>query len=203
MDTVYLDTETTGLSPGNGARIVEIAILSDDGRPLLDTLVNPGCEIPGEAAAIHGITDELVVDAPTFGSLDSEITSATRGRHVVIYNAGFDTRFFPDRLERAGRVTCAMLAFAEEYGEIGWQGTPAWKKLSFAIAHIVDGATARCPTRWPAARCGTGCRAGGDITPGRFASGPGSLPDQALVDGFPCPRAGSATRLAPASGSRA
>jgi len=55
METVYLDTETTGLSPGNGARIVEIAILDDDGRPLLDTLVNPDCEIPDEASSIHGI----------------------------------------------------------------------------------------------------------------------------------------------------
>ncbi len=117
METVYLDTETTGLSPGNGARIVEIAILDDDGRPLLDTLVNPDCEIPDEASSIHGITDRMVADAPTFASLDSEITSVTSGRHVVIYNAGFDTRFFPDGLERAGRVSCAMLAFAEEYGE--------------------------------------------------------------------------------------
>ena len=41
MDTVYLDTETTGLYPEHGARIVEIAILDDDGRPLLDTLVDP------------------------------------------------------------------------------------------------------------------------------------------------------------------
>jgi len=136
MDTVYLDTETTGLYPEHGARIVEIAILDDDGRPLLDTLVNPGCEIPREASDIHGITDAMVADAPVLDSLESQIDAATGGRHVVIYNAGFDTRFFPDRLERAGRVSCAMLAFADEYGEIGWRGTPTWKKLSFAADHI-------------------------------------------------------------------
>jgi len=136
MDTVYLDTETTGLYPEHGARIVEIAILDDDGRPLLDTLVNPGCEIPGEASAIHGITDRMVADSPKFASLDSEITSATRGCHVVIYNAAFDRRFFPDRLERASRVSCAMLAFAKEYRETGWRNTPTWKKLTFAADHI-------------------------------------------------------------------
>ena len=58
-----LDTETTGLYD---AEIVEIAVINRDGEPLLNTLIKPSIPIPAEVSAIHGITNEVVADAPSF-----------------------------------------------------------------------------------------------------------------------------------------
>lgn len=88
--TVVLDTETTGLH--DGARIVEIAVLSIDGSVLLDSLVNPGVPIPAEATRIHRITDDMVATAPTFSDLLVPLTTALHGCKIVIYNRDFDKR---------------------------------------------------------------------------------------------------------------
>jgi len=137
MDTLYLDTETTGLSPSRGDRIVELAVVDDDGQTVIDTLVNPERAIPWDATRIHGITDEMVAQAPTMEELWPAIEAATTGYHVVIYNAAFDTRFFPGRLANAGRVSCAMLRFAPVFGQRhsihgGWK----WQPLARAVEHV-------------------------------------------------------------------
>ena len=145
--SVILDTETTGLH--EGARIVEIAVLGVDGSVLLDSLVNPGEPIPGEATAIHGITDDTVKDAPTFSDLLAQLTAALHNRKVVIYNRTFDKRRLAVELHhhyssrivnleklRNGRrrihpaarawltahtwADCAMEAYAEWYGDWVW-----------------------------------------------------------------------------------
>ena|GEM_PF-1550025 len=87
-NTVILDTETTGLH--DEARIVDIAVVTGAGQVLLDTLINPGEPIPAEATAIHGITDEMVADAPTFAQILPRLTAAVHGRRVLIYNEGYD-----------------------------------------------------------------------------------------------------------------
>ncbi|MFJ2900325.1 exonuclease domain-containing protein [Streptomyces sp. NPDC087218] len=68
-----LDTETTGLD--YDSRIVEIAVTTAAGTVLLDTLVNPGAPIPAEAAAIHGITDVMVADAPSTDQHPTNVTT--------------------------------------------------------------------------------------------------------------------------------
>ncbi len=95
---VVLDTETTGLH--DGARIVEIAVLDIDGTALLDSLVSPGVPIPAEATRIHGITDDMVKDSPTFSDLLVPLTAALQGRKVVIYNRDFDKRRLAIELHR-------------------------------------------------------------------------------------------------------
>ncbi|MHB6912838.1 3'-5' exonuclease [Streptomyces sp. DB-54] len=84
-----LDTETTGL--GRGSRIVEIAVTTAAGTVLLDTLLNPGEPIPAEATDIHGITDAMVADAPSFSEVLPRLTEALAGRRTVIYNRDYDT----------------------------------------------------------------------------------------------------------------
>jgi DNA polymerase III epsilon subunit-like protein len=136
MKTVYLDTETTGLD-GRRDRIVEIAIVGEQGDTLLNTLVNPGIPIPPAASRIHGITDSMVRSAPSFDTLWPRILQLLRGNRIVIYNAGFDRKFFPDQLTCAAEIQCAMQAYAELRGErTNKRGGFRWSKLTEAATHI-------------------------------------------------------------------
>lgn len=134
MSFVVLDTETTGL--GADAAVVEIAVVDADGQVLLDTLVNPGCEIPDEATAIHGITDVMVADAPTVEEALAMVERVVAGRHVVIYNAAYDTRLLPVIRTAAALITCAMRRFSILYGDWSeYHGNYRWKPLGKAAAH--------------------------------------------------------------------
>ncbi|WP_406730000.1 3'-5' exonuclease (plasmid) [Streptomyces sp. GD-15H] len=85
---VVLDTETTGLD--SEACLVEVAVVSAGGDVLLDSLVNPGVPIPRDASDLHGITDELVATAPSFGQLLVDLTRVLDGRRVLIYKRSYD-----------------------------------------------------------------------------------------------------------------
>ena len=127
---VYLDTETTGLSVHKGARVVEIAILDEDGDILMDTLVNPLCKIPWQASNVHGITDSMVRNAPTLDELLPEIDELISGNELVIYNSSYDTQFFDDGLAEASEIHCAMRNFAS------YVGSSRWIKLADAASHV-------------------------------------------------------------------
>ena len=126
---LFLDTETTGFSPGAGDAIVEVAIVDEDGRAVIDTLVNPQRSIPWQARNIHGISDDMVRGMPTLDQVLPHVRQVIAGEQVVIYNAEFDTRFFPDRLRHARMVSCAMTRFAQELGG-------PWRKLDVAARHV-------------------------------------------------------------------
>ena len=85
---VLFDTETTGLD--NKAEIVEISCVSSDGTVLFDTLVRPTCSVPDEARAIHGISDNDLLGAPTLVELLPNINSAFAGQFVGSYNLEYD-----------------------------------------------------------------------------------------------------------------
>lgn len=110
---VILDTETTGLY---GASIVEIAVIdAHTGKTLLDTLVNPGREIPADAQAIHGITDADVAAAPTWAQVLPKLLRAARGKTVLCYNADFDSRVIAEDTARAG-LKLGPLAKPDRWG---------------------------------------------------------------------------------------
>jgi DNA polymerase-3 subunit epsilon len=88
-DWVILDTETTGLYD---AEIVEIAIINHRGEMLLDTLIKPSIPIPAEVTEIHGISDAMVADAPTFPEVYPRIDAALNNKQVLIYNSAFDIK---------------------------------------------------------------------------------------------------------------
>ena len=135
MKTLFLDTETTGLHPPKDG-LVEIAIADLDGNVLLNTLVNPERPI-GFASSIHNITDDMVKGAPTAAEIWPQVRRIVTGNHVVIYNSQFDTRFFPDGLSCASKISCAMLRFAKVYGETtNKPGGYKWQKLIKAADHI-------------------------------------------------------------------
>jgi DNA polymerase-3 subunit epsilon len=142
-DFVVLDTETTGL---DRAEIVQIAIVDSAGRTLLDTLVKPRNPIPQAATNIHGITNEAVVNAPTWATVMKDVQQLLTGRNVIIYNAVYDRKMMHQSAEAWGLTKidwktaatfyCAMEAFAEIYGEWNeYHGSYRWQKLSTAAAY--------------------------------------------------------------------
>lgn len=140
---LVLDTETTGLHDGE---IVQIAIIDSDANVLLDTLVKPVKPIPADATAIHGITDEMVKDAPVWAQITGHIESIVSGKLLVVYNATFDRGMMHKSQERHNLPKiewkeiaawyCAMEAFAEFYGEYNaYRGNYKWQKLVVAARH--------------------------------------------------------------------
>lgn len=101
-----LDTETTGLLDGpDPAYIVEMSILAGDDTVLLDTLINPQMAIPAAATAVHGISDAMVADAPTFSEILPELNHVLDGRRTIIYNQAFDTEILRRELDRHYRAS--------------------------------------------------------------------------------------------------
>lgn len=137
MQTVYLDSETTGLEPGHD-EVLEIGIVDDEGQPLVSSLVKPerATEWP-DAERINSISPAMVADAPTLAELMPAIRAATEGKRVVIYNAGFDVPFIPGLDEWAAEIRCAMLEYAEYAGEWNdYYGSYRWHKLTAAAQAV-------------------------------------------------------------------
>ena len=107
MREVVIDTETTGLDPLDGHRIVEIACLElihhvPTGRKL-HRYVNPEREIPADAMAVHGLDTEFLAEHPPFAAIAAELTEFIAGDSLVIHNAEFDLAFINAELARLGR----------------------------------------------------------------------------------------------------
>ena len=103
---VILDTETTGLTPRFGDRIVEIALLKVRNREIVDrfeSLINPGRPISPGASAINGITDEMVQFSPYFTQIADQVLAFIADSVLVIHNARFDLGFLASQLNLAKR----------------------------------------------------------------------------------------------------
>ena len=87
---VFLDTETTGLNPND--EIVEICVVDHDGDLILNTLVKPVRSIPLDAMRIHGISNEMVKNAPAWPDVWPSVEATLHGRYIGIYNAEFDIK---------------------------------------------------------------------------------------------------------------
>ncbi|MDD5728564.1 MAG: 3'-5' exonuclease [Victivallales bacterium] len=101
--TVF-DVETTGMNARNH-RIVEIAAVHIAGNGSIsryESLVNPGCLIPPEAAGIHRITDDMVASAPLFRQVGFEFLDFAAESTLVAHNARFDLAFLQESLARCG-----------------------------------------------------------------------------------------------------
>lgn len=100
-----LDTETTGLSPEGGGKICEVAVsVSKGGQPVeeFSTLVNPGMPMHPDVIAIHGITNEMVKDAPKFAEVLPKLLGVLDNCVVVAHNADFDLSFLQYEFEQCG-----------------------------------------------------------------------------------------------------
>ncbi|HNS58990.1 MAG TPA: DNA polymerase III subunit epsilon, partial [Nitrosomonas europaea] len=103
MRYVFLDTETTGLDPALGHRIVEIAAVEVCNRRLTDRhfhrYLNPGRESDEGALRVHGLTREFLRDKPVFQDVCSEFLEFIADAEIFIHNAPFDVGFFNRELD--------------------------------------------------------------------------------------------------------
>lgn len=110
---VILDTETTGLTPEDGHRIVEIGCLEVVDRRVtgrhLHVYLNPEREIDEGAAAVHGLTLERLRDEPRFAEVADRLLEFVAGAEVLIHNASFDVGFLDAELARLGRARFASV----------------------------------------------------------------------------------------------
>lgn len=115
MREIVLDTETTGLDPGDGHRIVEVACIElvhhvPTGRKF-HRYVNPERGVPEEALAVHGITEEFLASQPPFAAIADELLAFIGPDRLVIHNAEFDLAFLNAELTllRRDPIDCAFV----------------------------------------------------------------------------------------------
>ncbi|HSV70541.1 MAG TPA: DNA polymerase III subunit epsilon [Methylibium sp.] len=104
---VFLDTETTGLSPENGDRVIEIGCVEMLNRRLTGEhrhyYLNPERRSHEDAVKIHGLTDAFLADKPKFVEIADELMAYLAGAEIVIHNAAFDVGFLNAELARLDR----------------------------------------------------------------------------------------------------
>ncbi|GMG88691.1 DNA polymerase III subunit epsilon [Biformimicrobium ophioploci] len=121
MRQIVLDTETTGIDPKQGHRIIEIGCVEVVGRKLtgrhFHKYINPEREVEQEAINVHGITNEFLADKPVFAQVAEEFMAFIEGAQLVIHNAAFDV----------GHID----------NELGKWGNPRWKNTA-AHCSVLD-----------------------------------------------------------------
>lgn len=114
---IVIDFETTGLSPCRGDRATEVAAVLIEGGKVTDryqSLMNSGVRVPRHIEYLTGITNEMLLDAPSSESVMNEVFSFAGDTLVVAHNASFDCRFWESELSRIGKnrkqeFACSML----------------------------------------------------------------------------------------------
>ena len=108
MRQIFLDTETTGLYPSQGHRIIEIAGVEVINRQLtrnhFHVYLNPDREIDPAAQEVHGITLEFLQDKPRFNDIADEFLDFVKGSELIIHNAPFDVGFLNAELGRIDKA---------------------------------------------------------------------------------------------------
>lgn len=131
MREIILDTETTGLSPADGHRIIEIGCLElvnlmPTGRTY-QQYINPERDVPAQATAVHGITMDFLADKPVFADIADDFLAFIGDSTLVIHNANFDMKFLNAELAKLNyaklkfsRTFCTMMLAREMF-----PGSPA------------------------------------------------------------------------------
>lgn len=108
MRQIFFDTETTGLNPESGDRVVDIGLVEMVNRQLtgrhLHFYLNPERDMPEEAFRVHGLSSEFLADKPKFAQIVEEFLAFIEGAELVAHNAAFDVGFINAELKRCGRA---------------------------------------------------------------------------------------------------
>jgi DNA polymerase-3 subunit epsilon len=138
--TAVIDFETTGLSPTQGDRATEVAIVLLEGDRVVDrfqSLMNAGVRIPPFIEAYTGISNAMIASAPPAASVMADAARFVGDTPMVAHNAAFDRRFWAAELERADRpaeqpFACTLLLSRRLYPE-----APSHKLGSLAAFHAL------------------------------------------------------------------
>jgi len=108
MREIVFDTETTGLSPADGHRLVEIGCIEminrvETGRTF-HSYINPTRSMPPEAQAVHGLSDAFLSDKPLFAEIHDDLLAFIGDARLVAHNAAFDFAFLNAELDQCGRA---------------------------------------------------------------------------------------------------
>jgi DNA polymerase-3 subunit epsilon len=150
---IVLDTETTGLEPSEGHRIIELACLELTGRRAtgrqFHRFVNPEREVDLAASQVHGLTAEDLSDKPRFVDIADEFLAFVEGAELLIHNAPFDVAFLDAELERAGRPRISELCRVVDTLEMARDAHPGQKNSLDALCERYSSTTrgARCTAR--------------------------------------------------------
>jgi DNA polymerase III subunit epsilon len=131
MREIAFDTETTGFKPSEGHKIVEIGAVEMINRvptgKNFQTYLNPQRDVPPDAAQVHGITTDFLLDKPLFADKVDEFLDFLSDSRLIIHNAAFDMRFLNHELKTVGKklwpqenVFCTL-----EYARGKFPGSPA------------------------------------------------------------------------------
>jgi DNA polymerase III subunit epsilon len=112
MREIVFDTETTGLNPAGGDRMVEIGCIEivhrvETGRHF-HAYFNPGREMPSDAEAVHGLSTVFLSDKPSFSEKAEELLGFIADSPLVAHNASFDFGFLNFELEQCGKPAVSM-----------------------------------------------------------------------------------------------
>jgi len=136
LPLAFLDVETTGLDPALGDRVVEIAILRCRAREVEDALqqlVNPHRPMGAGAYAVHGISDEMVADAPSFSAIADDVVDLLQDAIVIGHNTPFDVGFLLQEFSLAGRALPAFTGLDTLRLARGMVSAP-----SYALGRLAD-----------------------------------------------------------------
>ena len=153
---LILDTETTGLD--GSAEICEIALINLKKEVVFSSLIKTSVPMSDEVIGIHGITNEMVVGAPTWPAVYDQVNSLLADKTVAIYNSEYDVRLIKQTCQIYNlemikfKAPCVMQIYAQFFGEWSdYRGSYKWQKLAFAAEefgskHIHDAhrATSDC-----------------------------------------------------------
>ena len=102
---IVLDTETTGINPKEGHRIIEIGAVQIENREVTNTefhkYIQPNRTV-GDSVNIHGITDKFLINKPQFNQISDDLLSFIEGATLIIHNAPFDLGFLDNELKLNG-----------------------------------------------------------------------------------------------------
>lgn len=136
---IILDTEATGI--GKDDVVVQLAIINLDAKSLLNTYIKPlrRVNLSREAVALHGITHEMLIDAPHYKDIYSRIQKEIGEKGIIAYNADYDRRLLKQTAYQDGAPTikavwhCAMLQYSRYRGQ--WNK----KRQSYTYQKLPDG----------------------------------------------------------------
>lgn len=137
--TLILDVETTGLlSQDPDTEIVQLSVVNTAGKSVLSMLIKPSKPLTQKLIDIHGITNEMLADAPVFPQIAKLLSFVLEGKHVVAYNADFDLKLLWHLFKKynipapkTAGASCCMDRYSEWCGEwsvkkdgFKWQSLP-------------------------------------------------------------------------------